>query len=152
LGRFSLFVHDEMTAELLKLNTGDSEKLDLVQQISVPGYEVLNAKKSPRFIKTHFPISLLPPNLLDVGCKVSLQISFGDRTFDSNNLWPSSVKKETYNEFNNFPTRCDLFSLLHFCSQLYMFQVLTPIIRSSYNYKYSFWYRLTESTTIHSRC
>ncbi|PNF43242.1 Sulfotransferase 1C4 [Cryptotermes secundus] len=67
---FSLFVHDEMTAELLKMNTGDAEKLDLVEQISRPGYEVLNEMKSPRFIKTHFPLSLLPPNLLDVGCKV----------------------------------------------------------------------------------
>lgn len=97
MGRFSLFVHDEMTAELLKLNAGDSEKLDLVQQISRPGYEVLNEMKSPRFIKTHFPFSLLPPNLLDVGCKVSLLISFGDRTLDSNNLCLSSVKK-TYND------------------------------------------------------
>jgi len=67
---FSLLIHDEMTTELLKLNAGNSEKLDLVQQLSQPGYEVLNAMKSPRFIKTHFPISLLPPNLLDVGCKV----------------------------------------------------------------------------------
>ena len=32
------------------------------------------------------------------------------------------------------------FSLLHFCRQLYMFRVLTPIIRSSYNCNYSFWY------------
>jgi len=80
-----------MTADLLKLNAGDLEKLDVVQQISLPGYDVLNAMKSPRFIKTHFPISLLPPNLLDVGSKVSLQISFVDRTFDTNNLWPSSV-------------------------------------------------------------
>ena len=54
-------------------------------------------------------------------------------------------------EFNNFPTRCDLFSLLHFCRQLYMFRGLIPIIRSSYNYKYSFWYWLTGST-IRSRC
>jgi len=45
-------------------------------------------------------------------------------------------------EFNNCPTRCDLFSLLHFCRQLYMFRVLTPIIRSSYNCNYSFWYWL----------
>jgi len=44
------------------------------------------------------------------------------------------------NEFNNCPTRCDLLSLLHFCRQLCMFQVLTPIIKSSYNCNYSFWY------------
>jgi len=55
-------------------------------------------------------------------------------------------------EFNNCPTRCNLFSLLHFCRQLYMFRVLTPIIRSLYNSNYSFWYRLTGSTTICSCC
>ena len=55
-------------------------------------------------------------------------------------------------EFNNFPTRCDLFSLLHFCRQLYMFRVLTPIIRSSYSCDYSFWYWLTGSTTIRFSC
>ena len=55
-------------------------------------------------------------------------------------------------EFNNCPTRCDLFSLLHLCRQLYVFRVLTPIIRSSYNCNYSFWYWLTGSTTIRSRC
>jgi len=53
-------------------------------------------------------------------------------------------------EFNNCPTRCDLFSLLHFCRQLYMFRVLTPIIRSSYNCNYGFWYWLPGSTII--RC
>jgi len=55
-------------------------------------------------------------------------------------------------EFNNCPTRCDLLSLLHFCRQLYMFQVLTPIIRSSYSCNYSFWYWSIGSTTIRSRC
>jgi hypothetical protein len=54
----------------MKSNAGDPEKLDLVEEISRPGYEMLNEMKSPRFIKTHFPLSLLPPNLLDVGCKV----------------------------------------------------------------------------------
>jgi len=51
---------------------------------------------------------------------------------------------------NNCPTRCDLFSFIHFCRQLYMFQVLIPIIRSSCNCNYSFWYWLTGSTTIRS--
>jgi len=55
-------------------------------------------------------------------------------------------------EFNNYPTRCDLFSLLYFCGQLYMFWLLTPIIKSSYNCNYSFWYWLTGSTTTRSRC
>jgi len=55
-------------------------------------------------------------------------------------------------EYNNWPTRCNLFSLLHFCRQLYMFRVLIPIIRTLYNCNYSFWYWLTGSTTICSRC
>ena len=55
-------------------------------------------------------------------------------------------------KFNNCPTRCDLFSLLYFCRQLYMFRVSTPIIRSSYNCNYSFWYWLTGSATIRSCC
>ena len=33
-----------------------------------------------------------------------------------------------------------------------MFSALTPIIRSSYNCNYSFWYWLTGSTNIRSRC
>ena len=42
--------------------------------------------------------------------------------------------------------------IIYFCRQLCMFWVLTPIIRSSYNCNYSFWYWLTGSTTIRSRC
>jgi len=41
-----------------------------------------------------------------------------------------------------------VFSLLYFCRQLYMFRLLTPIIRSSYSCNYSFWHWLTESATI----
>ena len=52
----------------------------------------------------------------------------------------STWVRASWIEFNNWPTRCYLFSLLHFCRQLYMFRVLTPIIRSSYNCNYSFWY------------
>jgi len=43
-----------------------------------------------------------------------------------------------------------VFSLLHYCRQLYMFRVLTPIIRSRYNCKYSFWCWLTAVSKI--RC
>jgi len=55
-------------------------------------------------------------------------------------------------ELNNCSTRCDLFGLLHFCRQLYMFRVLTAIISSWYSCNYSFWYWLTGSTTIHFCC
>ena len=65
-------------------------------------------------------------------------------------VWNQRWKSLFY--FFNCPTRCDLLSLLYLCRQLYMFRVLTPIIRSSYNRNYSFWYWLTGSTTIRSRC
>ena len=64
----------------------------------------------------------------------------------------SFVKLIFFIVFNNFPTRCDLFILLHYYRQLYMFRVLTPIIRSSYNCKYSFRFWLNGSTTIRFRC
>ena len=62
------------------------------------------------------------------------------------------VQKKKLFLFNNCPTRCDLFSLLYFCRQLYMFRVFTPIIKSSYSCNYSFWCWLTGSATIRSRC
>jgi len=55
--------------------------------------------------------------------------------------------------FFKFSNKMQLYSVfLYFCRQLYMFRVLTPIIRSSYNCKYSFWYWLTGSAAIRSRC
>jgi len=44
-----------------------------------------------------------------------------------------------------------VFGLLYFCRQLFMFQVLTPIIRSWYSCNYSFWHRSAGSATIRSR-
>jgi len=45
-----------------------------------------------------------------------------------------------------------IFSLLYFCRQLYLFWVLTPIVRSLYNCNYSFWHLQTGSTSIRLRC
>ena len=42
-----------------------------------------------------------------------------------------------------------VFILLHFGKQLYMFRVLTPIIRSWYSCNYSFWYWLSAMSKIH---
>jgi len=49
-------------------------------------------------------------------------------------------------ELNECPTRCDLFSLLHFCIQLYMFRLLTHITSSWYSCNYSFWHWSAGST------
>lgn len=66
---FSMFNHPEVTNEFIKLNEGNAKRQDLCRQIAMPGYEVLNNLSSPRFIKSHFPLSLLP-EILDIGCKI----------------------------------------------------------------------------------
>ena len=65
-----MFNHPEVTRTLLEWNKGDVSKQQLCKEIARPGYEVLDALPSPRFIKSHFPLSLLP-NILDSGCKVN---------------------------------------------------------------------------------
>ena len=67
--RFSMFNHPEVTKALLELNKGDPAKQQLCKEIARPGYKVFETLPSPRFIKSHFPLSLLP-NILDSGCKV----------------------------------------------------------------------------------
>ncbi|XP_001603070.1 sulfotransferase 1E1 [Nasonia vitripennis] len=66
---FSMFNHPEVTKELLEMNKDDLKKQELCEEIAKPGYEVLASLPSPRFIKSHFPFSLLP-NLLNSGCKI----------------------------------------------------------------------------------
>lgn len=50
------------------------ENQKLLENIVAPGWKILNDTPSPRFIKTHFPFSLLPKNLLEIGCKVNQHI------------------------------------------------------------------------------
>lgn len=79
--RFSVFVHDEVKKEFLKENEGHPEKQEIVKQVTRPGYEILNEMTEPRFIKTHLPFSLLPPNLLETGCKVGFTSTLGKIIF-----------------------------------------------------------------------
>ncbi|XP_075154611.1 sulfotransferase 4 [Haematobia irritans] len=69
---FSLFVHPEVKKEFLKENAGHKEYQDFIELISTPGYELLSAipETKRRFIKTHFPISLLPPSVMAKKCKI----------------------------------------------------------------------------------
>ncbi|XP_053986845.1 sulfotransferase 1E1-like [Hylaeus volcanicus] len=66
---FSIFHHPEVTREFVEMNEGDKCKQELCKCLSLPGYEMLEKLPSPRFIKTHFPFSLLP-GILDTGCKI----------------------------------------------------------------------------------
>lgn len=52
--------------ELLKQRNPDGAQI--VDELAQPTYEVLTNIKSPRYVKTHLPLSLLPPALLDT-CK-----------------------------------------------------------------------------------
>lgn len=71
--RFSMFQHPEVTRELLEINKDNATKQQLCRDIAKPGYEVVASMPSPRFIKSHFPFSLMP-GILDVGCKVNINV------------------------------------------------------------------------------
>lgn len=67
---FSSFVHSETKATFLKENQFDADKCKIIQNIDYPGWKYLHEMTERRFIKTHLPFSLLPPKLLETGCKV----------------------------------------------------------------------------------
>lgn len=51
----------------------------MVEKIAANGWDILNESKGPRVIKTHLPFTLLPPNLLNSGCKVKVIIFIKSR-------------------------------------------------------------------------
>ncbi|XP_055390018.1 sulfotransferase 1B1 [Condylostylus longicornis] len=67
---FSNFMHDEVKKELLEDNSDNPEKQQFIEAISEPGYELFAKMTERRFIKTHFPFSLLPPSVMEQQCKV----------------------------------------------------------------------------------
>ncbi|XP_039482890.1 sulfotransferase 1C4 [Drosophila santomea] len=69
---FPLFVHPKIKEELQEENRDSAEALEFIEKISRPGYEALSEmpRSQRRFIKTHFPFSLMPPSVLEKKCKV----------------------------------------------------------------------------------
>lgn len=65
-------MHDEVKRELLKQNADDPLKEQFIEAVSQPGYDLLPLMAERRFIKTHFPFSLLPPSVMQNGAKVSI--------------------------------------------------------------------------------
>lgn len=61
-----------MKTQLLKENDGFPERQQVVEGFDTPGYESFPQITEPRFIKTHFPFSLLPPSVMDNEAKVSV--------------------------------------------------------------------------------
>ncbi|CAH0721878.1 unnamed protein product, partial [Brenthis ino] len=62
---FSVYVHPVMKQRFHDENKDSERKLELLEFVCQPGTEQLAKAPSPRFVKTHLPLSLLPPNLLD---------------------------------------------------------------------------------------
>lgn len=70
-----------MKAEFL-MEQNDSVQKDFINEISRPGYEILDEMEDEtRFIKTHFPFSLLPPSVMEQKCKVDNMIFFNLKEF-----------------------------------------------------------------------
>ncbi|XP_037932007.1 luciferin sulfotransferase-like [Teleopsis dalmanni] len=69
---FPLFVHPEIKSKLIEENANDADNLKFIELISRPGYQSLSEIEigKRRFIKTHFPFSLLPPSVLEKKCKI----------------------------------------------------------------------------------
>lgn len=59
-----VLIHDQLGNEMKSLNT-DPDIRRTVNAWKTPVDEVLNMTPSPRHIKTHIPLSLLPPNILE---------------------------------------------------------------------------------------
>ncbi|XP_044253416.1 sulfotransferase 1E1 [Tribolium madens] len=67
---FSSFVHPDVKEEFLNENRHSDEKCALINEVTAPAWKILAETTERRFIKTHLPFQLLPPNLLKIGCKV----------------------------------------------------------------------------------
>ncbi|XP_004930400.2 sulfotransferase 1C4 isoform X1 [Bombyx mori] len=62
---FSICVHPVMKKKFTEENSYSEDKLKLLEDVIQPGTDQLASMPSPRFIKTHLPLSLLPPDLLE---------------------------------------------------------------------------------------
>lgn len=61
--------------ELLLANAGEPVKQAFIEAVSQQAYDFLPRMEERRFIKTHFPFSLLPPSVMRSKAKVRLYIT-----------------------------------------------------------------------------
>ncbi|CAH0406345.1 unnamed protein product [Chilo suppressalis] len=64
---FCMCVHPVMKERFKAENSHDERKSKLLEIVTQRGTVQLASTPSPRFVKTHLPMSLLPPTLLDTG-------------------------------------------------------------------------------------
>lgn len=66
----SLFFHEKTKSMFLKENENNEENKKIIENMSYPGYLAIESISSPRLIKTHFPLSLLPKGVKEKKCKI----------------------------------------------------------------------------------
>ncbi|XP_045491378.1 sulfotransferase 1C4-like [Colias croceus] len=62
---FTMCVHPVLKQRFIEENSYSMRNLKMLEWVTQPGTEQIAAAKSPRFVKTHLPLSLLPPKMLD---------------------------------------------------------------------------------------
>lgn len=67
--RLSIFRFEHRVQELLKSKEATEITEELLENLAMPNYEKLRKMTTPRYIKTHLPLTFFP-NLLQSGCKV----------------------------------------------------------------------------------
>lgn len=65
-----MILHEDLKNDLLAKNCGNKFGTEFLKTFAEGGWEVLPKMKSPRFIKTHLPLSLLPKDTFAKRCKV----------------------------------------------------------------------------------
>lgn len=63
-------MHDTMKQTFLSEQQSSPDNYNMLNAISVPGYEFMPNIDSPRFIKTHLPFSLMPPSVMSKQAKI----------------------------------------------------------------------------------
>lgn len=70
MNRFHLFFSPHLSEDLKKQHTNSPEIQAQIDGLGKSSIKQLEQQTERRFIKTHLPFSLLPPDLLTKGCKV----------------------------------------------------------------------------------
>lgn len=64
-------MHDDVKNELLMEHADYPDKMKFIDTISLPVYDQLKEIPAKRFLKTHFPFSLMPPSVMKNKAKVN---------------------------------------------------------------------------------
>lgn len=63
-------MHDQTKQMFLNEHSAKPEYQEMIEAISVPGYEFIPKINERRFIKTHLPFSLMPPSVMEERAKI----------------------------------------------------------------------------------